>query len=134
MLKRLIEVRNPRDMDQLLGHVHGRVYEISKVVHREADRCLDIPTTVVDHETRVKKRGLILTRWVPRVHKATLTVANVIDYTVDDRADIDGGDINTIEYQDGAVVIRGAFPVTWTIKVSSLYLRLDIANKPLEPD
>lgn len=120
-------------MGRLLDHVHGRVYEISKVVHREADRCLDFPTTVVDPGSRVRKRGLFLSRWVPRVHRASLTVANVIDYSVDDRADIDGGDISTIDYEGGAVVIRGVFRVTWTITVSSLYLRLDIADELREP-
>lgn len=133
-MERLIEVRNPKDMDRLLDHVRGRVYEISKVVHRADDHCLVFPVTVIDHGSRVKKRGLFLDKWVPPVHEASLTVANVIDYAVADRADIDGGDIKTIDYEDGAVVIRGSFRVTWTITVSALHLRLDIARKPGAPD
>jgi hypothetical protein len=61
-----------------------------------------------------------------------LTVRNVHRFKIRDEAAIGEGDINTIEYGDGVVVIRGAIPVDLKIEVAALDLILILPpNAPL---
>lgn len=131
MMDRLIEVKKREDISLLLDYVHDRSYKLSEIKYNASVHCLDIGITVVDNESfELKKQGILRNKWNGNIYRAVLAVMNVLDYSINDNAEIDGADICTIEYDKGVVEIIGSLPVTLKIQVSSLYLRLMISDKP----
>ena len=131
---RLIEVNELEDIDELLDSIHDRFYQPSKIDHDSGGCCLNIPITVVDETPVLKKRGFLKSKWSFNVYKAILIVNDVINYSVNDDAEIDEADINTIEYENNVIVIKGSIPVSLTIKVSSLCMRLEVSDEPFQKE
>lgn len=106
-MKKTIIALQPHELGQIIDYVHDRSYDLDCVEFDRQNQKLRIPI-------RLNKKGL----------EGILFVLKVTDYKISDEAEIGEGDINTIEYKDGQVLIRGAIPVNINIEVDDLRLEL----------
>ena len=95
------------DLSEILDFVHDRAYELDRIAFDRDARELRIPIKLNDE-------GLV----------CTLIIRAAQDYSVVDKAEIGEGDINTIVFSEGKVLIKGAIPVDITVRVDQFDVEL----------
>lgn len=106
MMKSIIAT-NPTELVGIIDYVHDRTYELDRVHFDEPRKVLTLPIKL----NRKRLEGL-------------LYIKKVQAYQVIDRAMIGEGDINTITYDGGFVLIKGSLPVELRISVTELEIEL----------
>lgn len=104
---KIVRASSPEDFGAILDYVHDRSYELNLLRLDQDRQELSIPIQLGPEESE----GLLIIR-------------SVSDFSVRDDAQIEEGDINTIEYEPPFVIIKGAIPVDLMIRVSTLDIEL----------
>ncbi|MEZ5616463.1 MAG: hypothetical protein R3E35_14760 [Rhodocyclaceae bacterium] len=112
---KIVRASSPEDFGAILDYIHDRSYELNRLQFDRDRQELRIPI-------QLGRKGL----------EGLLVIRNANAFSVRDDAQIDEGDINTIEYEHALVVIKGAIPVDLTVAVSVLDIELVLPdNAPL---
>lgn len=106
-----LRASSPEDFGAILDYVHDRSYELNRLQFDQDRQELRIPI-------RLGRKGL----------EGLLIIRNANAFSVRDDAQIEEGDINTIEYEHAFVIIKGAIPVDLTVEVSTLNIELVLPN------
>ena len=105
---------------EILDYVHDRYFDLDKIEFDEKKRTLMIPLSVIlADKTKKKRKFLILSTWRNSVVKAKLIFKNVIDYTIEDKAQIGEADINTIYWEGKQLIIKCGIPVVVRLNVTA---------------
>jgi hypothetical protein len=111
----IIKATTEKEIPLILDYVHDRDYDIDQVVLSEESGELTIPVSLGNIE-----------------EKGILKIKGASSFTISDQAEIEIGDINTIRYKEGNVVVKGCLPVDIYINVSRLEIELSLPpNAPL---
>ena len=112
---KILRASSPENFGAILDYIHDRSYELNRLRFDQDRQELRIPI-------QLGRKGL----------EGSLVIRNATAYSVRDDAQIDEGDINTIEYAHAFVIIKGAMPVDLTIAVSALNIEWELPeNAPL---
>ena len=118
-----LKAKQPEEIKALLDYVHDRSYRLTDV-SLNADRAqLTVPISVRTRENRV-----VLGIQIPRTGKARalLKINHAHRYVVEDGAEIGEGDICSIKFEDGKVILVGSLPVNMYIDVDALDIELEL--------
>jgi len=124
-----IVVTDSKHLDRILDYVHDRSFGLSDIGHSEESRSLTIPLTVVLRD-KPQSHGkfLFINKITYPIVESKLVIHNVCEYSLEDNAQIDKGDVNTIEVNKDSVTIQCSLPVVITLKVSEFRLELLISD------
>jgi hypothetical protein len=106
-----LNASRPDEFGAILDYVHDRSYDLHRLVLDRTRNELSIPI-------QLGQAGF----------EGLLIVKNARTLSVRDGANIEEGDINTIQYVPPFVIIKGALPVDLTIEVSGLSIELRLPD------
>jgi hypothetical protein len=106
-----LSASRPEDFAAMLDYVHDRSYDLHRLELDQERNELRIPIQFDQKKGEKRLEGLLI-------------VKNADAFSVHDDAEIEEGDINTIEYASPFVIIKGAIPVDLRIEVSTLNIEL----------
>lgn len=127
-----IVVEEIGSIGRILDFLHDRPLSLEDMVFNEESKELCFSVPVVTDDVVDKKKYLILSTWKHTVRASKFCLFNVESYKIQDDAQIGNAVVNTIDYKDGCVVINCCVPVTITVKVSSLNLKLTVSDEVVD--
>lgn len=126
---RMLKASDMYDVGQILNYVHDRHFQLSDIHFDRTNGLLSIPITVETGTIQDVRKYLFFSMWKSTVVKAELVIRNVVDFTLKDDAQVGRGVINTIEIEDGSVVITCALPVELKVSVSRADIELVLSDE-----
>ncbi len=127
-----IVITNIQEVGKILDYVHDRRFQLSHIKMDKEKATLSIPLTVVSNGPIDQKNFLFLKTWKNSVVESELIIKNVIDYIINDEAQIGEADINIITKENDNILIKCGLPVEIKVEVAAIEIELLMSDKVVD--
>jgi hypothetical protein len=117
-------IRRARDdagLYQILNYVHDRPYDIADINFEKEAGQVSIPVQLRSVRKERRLGGLLKVQGSTR---GALIFRHITDMSIVDKAETGQGDIATISFSDGRLVVEGGLPVTITMNTNTIDVEL----------